>query len=97
MRKIQVGLLVLLATTVLAAHGGWCAESRKDYKVLTAPEVKQMLESGDVLMVHVLSRIEYNAQHIEGSINIPITEVKNTRLLPKDKSKPIIFYCMGTR
>jgi len=97
MREYLAGLLVFLGIMALAAHGGWCAESRTDHKVLTAPEVKQMLESDDVLLVHVLSRIEYNAQHIEGSINIPITEVKNTQLLPKDKSKPIIFYCMGTR
>ena len=68
-----------------------------DYPDLTAPEVKMMVEDQGALLVHVLSRLEYNIQHIPDSINIPITEVATTDLLPEEKDKPLIFYCMGVR
>ncbi len=64
-------------------------------KIVTAPEVKFMVEKEDVLLVHSLSQIEYEFQHIPGSINIPVIDMDTTDKLPKDKSKKIIFYCMG--
>lgn len=64
---------------------------------LTAPEVKMMVEEQGALLVHVLSRLEFDMQHIPGSINIPITAVSTSDLLPTDKNHPVIFYCMGVR
>lgn len=64
---------------------------------LTAPEVKMMVEEDGALLVHVLSRLEFDMQHIPDSINIPITEVATSDLLPVDKNHPVIFYCMGVR
>lgn len=64
---------------------------------LTAPEVKMMVEEQGALLVHVLSRLEFDMQHIPGSINIPITGVATSDLLPADKNHPVIFYCMGVR
>jgi rhodanese-related sulfurtransferase len=55
------------------------------YKEISAPEVKDRLEREKALAVHVLSEIEYNIQHIPGSINIPITNMETTSKLPKDK------------
>ena len=69
----------------------------EDYKEISAPEVKDMIDKGDAMVIHVLSRIEYEMQHIPGSINIPIIEIKNTDKLPQDKGRPIVFYCMGKR
>lgn len=68
-----------------------------DYKNLTAPEVKKMLDENKALLIHVLSKIEFEMQHIPGSINIPITQVEKTHDLPPDMGAPIIFYCMGLR
>lgn len=67
------------------------------HKDLTAPEVKQMVEVDSAVLVHVLSRIEYEMQHIPGSINIPITEMEFTDRLPEQLDRPLIFYCMGER
>jgi len=72
------------------------AESQK-IKGISAPEVKNMLESGQAVLVHVLSRTEYEMQHIPASINIPIIDMKTTNALPRDKTTPLIFYCMGKR
>jgi rhodanese-related sulfurtransferase len=57
-----------------------------------------MLDHGTALAVDVMSSFEYNIQHIDNSINIPINKLLQQKdKLPKDKSFPIIFYCMGKR
>lgn len=89
---IGAALLIFALTAtapVRAEDEGW--------KKVTAPEVKDMLEGGRAIAIHVLSRIEYEMQHISGSINIPITEINATDKLPKEKDTPLIFYCMGFR
>lgn len=65
-------------------------------KVLTAPEVRQMRDNSDALLVHTLSRIEYRMQHIPESVNIPVDEVKHSPKMPANKNAPVIFYCNGT-
>ena len=64
---------------------------------LTAPEVREMVEEDGALPVHVLSRIEFDMQHLPGSINIPVTEVAASDALPADRERPLVFYCMGVR
>ena len=64
---------------------------------LTAPEVRQLVEEEGALPVHVLSRIEFDMQHLPGSINIPVTEVAASDALPTDRDRPLVFYCMGVR
>ena len=67
------------------------------YEHLTAPEVKSMIENNETLLVHVLTSVEFDMQHISGSVNIPIVELETTDKLPKDHDIPLIFYCMGMR
>ncbi len=63
---------------------------------ITAPEVKDMVEKNpDVVLINVLSTIEYDGLHITGSINIPINVFHNSDLLPKKLDTPLIIYCMG--
>jgi hypothetical protein len=62
---------------------------------ISAPEVKFMLEKNSATVINVLSKIEYDAQHINGSINIPIISLRTSDKLPKDLTRSIIFYCMG--
>lgn len=62
---------------------------------ITAPEVRRMVEDDTVLFVNVLSHIEYEMQHIPGSINIPLDELGQPGRLPDDKDASIIFYCNG--
>ena len=57
---------------------------------LTAPEVRQLVEEEGALPVHVLSRIEFDMQHLPGSINIPVTEVAASDALPPDRERPLV-------
>ncbi len=70
-------------------------------KIVTAPEVKHMLEveskTHPTLLIHTLSQIEFNIQRIPSSINIPVVEIETTDKLPSDKTTRLIFYCMGYR
>ncbi len=91
MRSILMGLLSVI---MIWPGAGATAGELPD---LTAPEVKMMVEDEGALLVHVLSRLEYDIQHIPDSINIPVTEVSTSDLLPVDKNHPVIFYCMGVR
>lgn len=89
-------ILFFLALMVVSMVVSAEAKSEK-IKEISAPEVKNMLESGQAVVVHVLSGTEYDMQHIPGSINIPIIDMANTTALPLDKTTPLIFYCMGKR
>lgn len=81
--------LLFLANKDLAAE---------EYTGISAPLLKHMMENDkNVLVVHVLSGIEYEMHHITGSINIPINYLEGSEKLPADKSTPIVFYCMGHR
>lgn len=97
MRIAKFCLGILITGLVLFMwHHEVCADLNA-YREITAPEVKEMIEGGKGVLVHVLSPIEYEMQHIPGSINIPITDMPTTTSLPKELSTPLVFYCMGTR
>ena len=66
-------------------------------KEIIAPELKEIMGEGKVVVINVLSRIEYDMRHIPGSISIPFTELKITDSLPEDKTTPLVFYCMGEK
>jgi rhodanese-related sulfurtransferase len=71
------------------------AFAEKGFTELSAPEVKQMIDKGQAVLINTMSAIEFEMQYIPGSINIPIDQIKTTDKLPKDKNYPIIFHCMG--
>ncbi len=87
----------LIATLVFALclvpDPGWSAS----YKEISAPVVKDMLERKNVLVINVMSSLEYDLHHITGSINIPLNTLETTRQLPTDLTTPFIFHCMGFR
>ena len=56
----------------------------------------QIEQSDDFYLISVLPKIIYDNRHIQGSINIPVSEFPTSALLPEDKSQLLIFYCMGT-
>jgi len=97
MKKAIVAILVCVAFLLIGGNFASASSKPEPFKLITAPEVKDLIEDGKVVVVHVLSEIEYGIQHIPGSINIPIVKMKTTDKLPKDKDRPLVFYCMGKR
>lgn len=97
--KILVALLLLsLLMLPWSAHAAEAGLSLEGYKEISAFELKQLADSDQqALIINVLSAIEYDSQHIPGSINIPIINMKNTSRLPWDKNNPLVFYCLSDR
>lgn len=67
------------------------------YNEITAPEAREMLKNPDTVIVNNLSAIEFELQHIPGSINIPINQINDLSRLPTDSNTPLIFYCMAPK
>jgi rhodanese-related sulfurtransferase len=66
------------------------------WRPISTAELKELISSNkDFCLVNVLPKILHDTEHIEGSINIPLSQVNTTENLPKNKQKPLIFYCMG--
>ena len=95
-KSFQITLfpLTILLLTVMVASAQATSEK---FKEISAPEVKSMIEDSQGVIIHVLSGIEYEMQHIPGSINIPIIDMETTSALPSNKNTPLVFYCMGKR
>lgn len=83
--------VLAVAAVVLAC--GICSAAK--YQELEAEGLKKLMDKGNVLVVNPLSPIEYDVEHIAGSVNIPIENLKSA--LPKDKGMPIVFYCLGEK
>ena len=53
---------------------------------------KQLVREGAII-VDVRSKGEYESGHIQGSINIPVDQLRNNLPKLKEKNKPIITCC----
>ena len=73
------------------------ANETRILKIITAPEVREMLDRKEGILITSLTSCEYTIQHIPGSINIPLYEMDNNENLPDNKNTTLIFYCMGKR
>jgi len=95
--RICLGIL-LLGLLVLPWTAGASETSMEGYREIAAFELKQLLDSGrKVLLIDVLSKIEYDFQHISGSINIPIVQMPTTDRLPPDRQTILVFHCLSER
>ncbi len=62
--------------------------------VKTASEVKTLMESQRVVVIHTLDAENYRAGHIPGAIHVEYEKMSADQL-PADKSTPLVFYCSG--
>ena len=70
-----------------------------DYKIIDTDDIKKLIDTkADYVLVDSLTKIHYGVEHVPTAINIQNNQVKkNVNLLPKDKNKMLIFYCMGPK
>ncbi|MCF0148973.1 MAG: rhodanese-like domain-containing protein [Clostridium sp.] len=61
---------------------------------ITAEEAKEEIEKGNVVILDVRTKEEYESGHIENSILIPLDEIKvEAENILNDKDKKILVYC----
>ncbi|QSO48723.1 ArsR/SmtB family transcription factor [Alicyclobacillus mengziensis] len=61
---------------------------------LSLEELETRLSSGDITLIDVRPKEEYDVSHIPGAISIPITELQ-TKLSSLPRDKEIVSYCRG--
>lgn len=87
MRQIPViALLLILPVLVFCRDSG--------YVTITPVESYSMLEEGDPLLLDVRTRGEYAAQHVPGSLLIPLNEL-SSRLeeIADHKGRDVLVIC----
>jgi rhodanese-related sulfurtransferase len=93
-RKIFLGLAAAMAFCFVSTGAGWAGK----FPVITAKALKAKMDGGEkVFLLNPLSDIEFNEQHVPGSVNIPLNEIKTTDKLPKNKNTLIVTYCLGPK
>lgn len=67
-----------------------------DVKLVTAAEMKTILELEDVQLIDVRTPAEYDKTHIKSAQNIDFRSPTFDNDVAKlDKSKPVVLYCKG--
>ena len=51
------------------------------------------LQAQGVQVLEVLSRKQFDEQHIPGAISLPLSKFKSSELAKLDRSRPVIVYC----
>jgi rhodanese-related sulfurtransferase len=65
-----------------------------EYKILTREELKEKMDRNDsFILIEVLDAEEYEKEHIQGAVNIPLKEVGHTVKDQYPKDKEIVVYC----
>lgn len=56
-------------------------------------ELRNMMKTGEVLLIDVRENSEYKKRRLKGAINIEIENIDEILTLCSDKNKKIILYC----
>lgn len=65
---------------------------KKTFGIGPSPDFAELLKKGAIIL-DVRSKGEYSSGHINGSLNIPLDELKNNLRRIPDKNKVIITCC----
>ncbi len=61
--------------------------------VIDRDEVRRLLTEEGAQLVEVLPRQEYEQEHLEGALNIPLKELNVATAARLDRRRPVITYC----
>lgn len=84
------------------AHAGELGElarsyigDRTDLGTISRDELQRRLRQGDVIVLDVRPRPEYDSAHIPGALSVPVDDLK-ARLRQIPKGTEIVAYCRGS-
>lgn len=67
------------------------------HSMVSPIQTKQHSENG-VVVVDIREQAEFDREHIEGAVSLPLTAIKAGQTLPVASATPVIFHCQaGTR
>lgn len=56
-------------------------------------ELVRRLRAGDVQLVEVLPKGEYDLEHLPGAISLPLTDLTAESARDLDRARPVVAYC----
>ena len=62
-------------------------------RVIDRDEVRRLVAEEVAQLVEVLSRREYEQEHLAGAFNIPLKELNTDTAARLDRRRPVITYC----
>ncbi len=90
-------IIVLLFFLLLGSFAAY-TDNAHAMQNLSAERLKELMDSGTpIFLLNPLSEIEFNEAHIPGSTNIPLSQIRKTKKLPRDKNTLIVTYCKGPK
>lgn len=74
-----------------------CSNDNITYKTITNKEARELVNNSEVIIIDVRTEPEYNSNHIENAINIPLDDISEDKLelLINSKEINIIVYCQS--
>ena len=98
MKYMSVIIIAILA--VLLFTGCKSAKHSASYKQISQQEAKQMMDSGNVIVLDVREKDEYDAGHIAGAVLLPvgtIGENSAAEVIPQKDSTVLVYCRSGNR
>lgn len=92
-------ILSLLLFVVLLAGGFlWSQRAQADSASTLQPQqVAEKLQKSEITLVDVREADEYAAEHIQGSILLPLSQLTAIQLQALPTDKPVVLYCRSGR
>lgn len=69
-------------------------DGRDELEPVSARELERRIREGDVTVIDVRPREEYEAGHIQGALSVPVNELRRGRSAPP-KTREVVAYCRG--
>jgi rhodanese-related sulfurtransferase/DNA-binding MarR family transcriptional regulator len=69
-------------------------DGRDELEPVSVRELERRLRDGDITLIDVRPREEYEAGHIPGALSLPVEQLKRGRAAPP-KSREVVAYCRG--
>lgn len=66
--------------------------NQTDYRELSPFELEKLRAAGSALIVDVRSPGEYASEHIEGAVNVPLSQFDPDRL-PREEGRMLVLQC----
>jgi DNA-binding transcriptional ArsR family regulator/rhodanese-related sulfurtransferase len=70
------------------------ASHAAEFELVGGPELLRRVESGEVVVLDVRPRMEFDAGHLPGAMNVPLPELER-RLAELPKDQAVVAYCRG--
>ncbi|MCZ7355541.1 MAG: rhodanese-like domain-containing protein [Candidatus Methanoperedens sp.] len=89
---------IVLLSVISGCISGTEAPEKTQYAEISVQQAKAMIDGGGVFILDVRTQEEYDAGHINGSVRIPVQDIKVKEELDKELTKiprdrKILVYC----